>query len=62
MVVEVVDIVVVIVGSGVDVITAAKSEAFDCDNNFSIEIGVVDGVNQPVNSVLALEISYISIY
>jgi len=33
-----------------------SSEALDCNNSFSIEIGVVDEVDQPVNSVLALKL------
>jgi len=52
----VVVVVVLVVGSKVDVIAAARSEALDCDSNFSIESGVVDGVDQPVNSVVALQI------
>lgn len=42
------------VGSKEGVITAAKSDALDCNNSFSIDNGVVDGVDQPVNSVVAL--------
>lgn len=30
---------------------------FCCSKSFSIEIGVVDGVGQPVNSVVALKIN-----
>jgi len=41
---------------------AASSEALDCNNNFSMESGVVDGVDQPVNSVTTLTSSMILIY
>jgi len=55
VVVVVVLVVVLVVGSKVDVI-AANSAALDCCNNFSIDNGVVDGVDQPVNSVATLQI------
>lgn len=54
VVVVVVVVVDVVVGSAVDVFMAVSSEALDCDSSFSIESGVVDGVDQPVNSVVAL--------
>jgi len=54
VVVVVVVVVVLVVGSKVDVI-AANSAALDCSNNFSIDNGVVDGVDQPVNSVTTLK-------
>jgi hypothetical protein len=54
VVVVVVVVVELVVGSTVDDIEAARSDALDCSNSFSIESGVVDGVDQPVNSVLAL--------
>jgi len=55
VVVVVVVVVVLVFGSKVDVIDAASSDALDCNNNFSIESGVVDAVDQPVNSVVALK-------
>jgi len=61
---EVVVVVVVelVVGSGVDVLVAASSEALDCNSNFSMESGVVDGVDQPVNSVTTLTVQLVLIY
>lgn len=56
VVVVVVDVVVdverVIVGSNVVVLVEAVRAA---SSSFSIDIGVVDGVGQPVNSVVALK-------
>lgn len=58
VVVVVVVVVVLVVGSKIDMVAAAKSEALDCDSNFSIESGVVEGVDQPVNSVVALKVKW----
>lgn len=52
VVVVVVVTVVVIIVELVDVELEAAARA--ASNNFSIEIGVVDGVGHPVNSVVAL--------
>lgn len=54
VVVVVVVIVVVMIVELVDVELAAAAAARAASNSFSIEIGVVDGVGQPVNSVVAL--------
>lgn len=59
-------VVVVVVVVVVDVMVIGISDAFieeivavrAASSNFSMEIGVVDGVGHPVNSVVALEFAF----
>lgn len=52
--VVVVVLVVLVAASVAAAAAAAAAAAFACARIFSTEIGVVDGVGQPVNSVVAL--------
>lgn len=56
VVVDVVVVVVVVLGSLAGILGLVLPVAvLAASNNFSIDIGVVDGVGHPVNSVVALK-------
>lgn len=57
VVVVVVDVIeTALVVSTTDMLTEISVAVLATSKSFSIEIGVVDGVGQPVNSVVALKI------
>lgn len=56
-------VVVVVVVTVVELVVVELAVAIlAASNSFSIEIGVVDGVGQPVNSVVALKIYFLAYY